>query len=128
VQTMRTRLQGFVGAFVALTFAVAIVTACGILLESGARARAPVERYAGTPVVVAGKQSLAVNVDGEEQSIRLPERVRIPAALARRVAAIDGVDAVIAARSRPRLRPRVAGFWRLRAAKRCAPTAGAAPS
>jgi putative ABC transport system permease protein len=101
LQTMRTRLHGFVGAFVALTVAVAVVTACGILIESGARARAPVERHAGTPVVVAAKQSLAVTVGDAEESFRLPEQPRIPGALAQQVAAVDGVREVIADRAIP---------------------------
>lgn len=101
LQTMRSRLHGFVGAFVALTLAAAIVTACGVLLETGARAGAPVERYTGTPVVVSGEQSVEVEVDGEEEAVRLPEPARIPAALARDLAAIDGVRAVIADRSLP---------------------------
>jgi putative ABC transport system permease protein len=101
LQTMRSRLHGFAGAFVALTIAVAVVTACGILIESGARARAPVERHAGAPVVVAAKQSLAVNVGDTRESVRLPEQPRIPAALAQRIAAVDGVQDVVADRSIP---------------------------
>ena len=49
LQTMRSRRHGFVGAFVALTLAVAIMTACGILIESGVSARPSVERYARAP-------------------------------------------------------------------------------
>ena len=71
LQTMRARLSGFVGAFVALSFAVAIV---GLRdsVESGARAHVPVGRYAGTPVVVAAKQTMAVDVDGEVETERVP--------------------------------------------------------
>jgi putative ABC transport system permease protein len=101
LQTMRSRLHGFAGAFVALTIAVAVVTACGILVESGARARAPVDRHAGAPVVVAAKQSLALTVGDTQESFRLPEQPRIPAALAQRVAAVDGVGRVVADRSIP---------------------------
>jgi putative ABC transport system permease protein len=101
LQTMRSRVPGFAGAFVALTIAVAVVTACGILLETGARARAPVERHAGAPVVVAAEQSVAVRVGDTQESFRLPEQPRIPAALAERVAAVDGVREVIADRSIP---------------------------
>jgi putative ABC transport system permease protein len=101
LQTMRTRLHGFAGAFVALTIAVAVVTACGILIESGARASAPVERHAGSPVVVAANQTVAVPVGDAEKSVRLPEQPRIPAALAQRVAAVEGVQEVIADRSIP---------------------------
>jgi putative ABC transport system permease protein len=101
LQTMRTRLYGFVGAFVALTLAVAIVTATGTLVESGTRAQVPVERYAGAPVIVAAEQTVAVDVDGEVQSELAPEPVRIPASLADRVAPIDGVREVIPDRSIP---------------------------
>jgi putative ABC transport system permease protein len=99
LQTMRTRLHGFVGAFVALTLAVAIVTATGVLVESGAGARAPVERFAGAPVVVAGERSVAVDVDGEVESESTPEQGRVSTALADRLAAVDGVRAVVPDRS-----------------------------
>jgi putative ABC transport system permease protein len=101
LQTMRTRLHGFVGAFVALTLAVAIVTATGVLVESGARARAPVERFAGAPVVVAGERSVAVHVDGEVESEPTLEQGRVSTALADRLAAVDGVCAVVPDRSIP---------------------------
>jgi putative ABC transport system permease protein len=104
LQTMRARRHGFVGAFVALSFAVALVTACGILMESGMRAAAPVQRYAAVPVVVAANQTIPVKLGGGDESVEsflLPERPRIPAALARRVAAVDGVQTVIADRSIP---------------------------
>ncbi|HEX2480245.1 MAG TPA: ABC transporter permease, partial [Methylomirabilota bacterium] len=104
LQTMRARRHGFVGAFVALSFAVALVTACGILMESGMRSAAPVQRYAAVPVVVAANQRIAVTLDGGDASVEsflLPERARIPAALAERVADVDGVQTVIADRSIP---------------------------
>jgi putative ABC transport system permease protein len=101
LQTMRSRRRGFVGAFVALTFAVAITTACGILIESGARARPSVERYAAAPVIVAGEQTVAVDRDGQVETQRVPERVRIPMALAEPLATVDGVRAVIPDRSVP---------------------------
>jgi putative ABC transport system permease protein len=94
-------VYGFVGAFVALTLAIAIVTVCGILLESGARARVPVERYAGTPVVVAGDETIEADLDGEVQSVVVPEQARISATLAGRLSAVDGVRAVIPDRSIP---------------------------
>jgi putative ABC transport system permease protein len=103
-QTMRARRHGFVGAFVALSLAVALVMACGILMESGMRAAAPVQRYAAAPVVVAANQTTQVKLpegDGSVESFRLPEQARIPAALADRVAGVDGVRTVIADRSLP---------------------------
>ena len=105
LQTMRARRHGFVGAFVALSLAVALVMACGILMDSGMRAVAPVQRYAATPVVVAADQTIRVRTGvGEDESVEsflLPEQARIPAALARRVADVDGVQAVIPDRSMP---------------------------
>jgi putative ABC transport system permease protein len=105
LETMRARRHGFVGAFVALSFAVALVFACGILMESGMRAAAPVQRYAAVPVVVAANQTIPVKlgVGGDEsvESFLLPEQARIPAALADRLAGVDGVQTVIADRSIP---------------------------
>jgi putative ABC transport system permease protein len=90
-----------VGAFVALTFAVTIMTACGILIESGARARPSVERYARASVIVAGEQTVAVDVDRQVEIQRIPERVRIPMTLAEPLAAVDGVRAIVPDRSVP---------------------------
>jgi putative ABC transport system permease protein len=104
LQTMRARRRGFVGAFVALGFAVALVTACGILVESGTRAAAPVQRYAAVPVVVAANQTVPVKRgegEGSVESFLLPERARIPVVLAQRVAGVDGVRAVTEDRSIP---------------------------
>jgi putative ABC transport system permease protein len=105
LQTMRARRHGFVGAFVALSFAVALVMSCGILMESGLRAAAPVQRYAAVPVVVAAQQSIRVKLgEGEDESVEsllVPERPRIPLALAGRVAGVDGVRTVTADRSVP---------------------------
>jgi putative ABC transport system permease protein len=104
LQTMRARRGGFVGAFVALSFAVSLVMACGILMESGMRAAAPVQRYAAVPVVVAANQTIPVQLGGGDESVEsflLPEQARIPAALAQRVASVDGVRALIADRSIP---------------------------
>jgi putative ABC transport system permease protein len=104
LETMRARRHGFVGAFVALAFAVVVVTACGMLVETGTRAAAPVQRYAAVPVVVAANRTIPVKVNQQDESVEsflLPEQARIPAALAERVAAVDGVQAVLADRSIP---------------------------
>ena len=45
------------GAFVALLGASALLTAFGIILQSGIGDGVPVQRYAKASVVVAGKQS-----------------------------------------------------------------------
>jgi putative ABC transport system permease protein len=104
LETMRARRHGFVGAFVALSLAAAVVAACGILVESGLRAAAPVRRYAAVPVVVAANQTIPVKLGGEDESVEsflLPEQARIPSTLAQRVAEVDGVQTVIVDRSIP---------------------------
>ena len=104
LETMRARRHGFVGAFVALSFAVALVTACGILMETGMRAAAPVQRYAAVPVVVAANQTIAVTLDGAT-SPSSPSCCRSGPGSRRRwrsgVADVDGVQTVIADRSIP---------------------------
>ncbi|MFJ3214748.1 ABC transporter permease [Kitasatospora sp. NPDC086801] len=53
-QTVRAHKAGFAGAFTALTLALVLTTACGVLLESALRAGTPTERYAAAPVVIGG--------------------------------------------------------------------------
>jgi putative ABC transport system ATP-binding protein len=77
---IRGRAGAFAGAFVALFVAAVLVMACGVLLESGIRAHAPVERYAAATAVIAGDQSV-----GEDNDIVLTERARVDASLAERV-------------------------------------------
>lgn len=100
LRTLRSRLAGFIGAFVALLCAAAMVTACGILLDTGLRGTLPPQRYAGTPILVAGDQEVHWTTikdkgDGEvkekTKSKPLTERAWIPADLADKVAAVPGV-------------------------------------
>ncbi|MER5225307.1 FtsX-like permease family protein [Streptomyces flaveus] len=58
LQTVRDRKAGFLGAFVALMCAVALITACGTLLETGLRGTIGTERYAAAPVVVSADQNV----------------------------------------------------------------------
>src|SRR5438046_3089694 len=76
-------MGAFTGAFVALFVAAALVMACGVLLESGIRAHAPVERYAAATAVIAGRQTV-----GPDHDVVLTERARVDAALAARVGGI----------------------------------------
>ena len=82
--TVRARKGAFAGAFLALLLATTLVAACGILLETGVRASVPTERYAATSLVVAGSQRLSAPdaEGGQADSLLLPERARIDAALA----------------------------------------------
>ncbi|WP_106402152.1 ABC transporter permease [Actinocorallia populi] len=89
------------GVFVALTFAAALIGACGVLLESALRAHAPVERFGAAAAVVTGPQRVETRVKrlGEgpaKQSRPLAERARVPIAAADRLRAVPGVQDVVA--------------------------------
>ena len=88
-RTLRARRSSFVGAFLTLALAVALVTAFGTVLESALRAGAPTERFAGAAVAVAAKQTVMVG----EDSMPLAERARIDASLVGRIAHVLGVQA-----------------------------------
>ncbi|MFD0265965.1 FtsX-like permease family protein [Streptomyces sp. NPDC127106] len=103
LQTLRARKGGFIGAFLALFCAAALVTACGILLETGLRGTIGTERYAGAPVIVSGDQNVHQVTTKEkkgktktkEKAKPLGERVWIPADTAAKVAALPGVKAAL---------------------------------
>lgn len=56
LRTVRARKAGFLGAFLALMCAAALITACGTLLDTGLRGTIRTERYAAAPVVVSADQ------------------------------------------------------------------------
>ncbi|QEV20636.1 FtsX-like permease family protein [Streptomyces alboniger] len=58
LQTVRDRKGGFLGAFLALMCAAALITACGTLMETGLRGTIKTERYAATPVIVSADQNV----------------------------------------------------------------------
>ncbi|MCQ4211032.1 ABC transporter permease [Streptomyces longispororuber] len=58
LQTVRDRKGGFLGAFLALMCAAALITACGTLLETGLRGKVRTERYAAAPVLVSADQDV----------------------------------------------------------------------
>ena len=91
-QTVKGRRGGFAAAFVAVLTGSAVITACGILLESSVRAGVPADRYRGADVVVAAPQALPVPDDVDQ---RFAERARLPAGLTAEVAAVPGVAAAI---------------------------------
>ncbi|MFF4620304.1 FtsX-like permease family protein [Nonomuraea jabiensis] len=93
---LRHRKAGFAGAFVALLCAAALVTACGMLLETGLRGGVAPERYAGAPVIVAGDQYVRQTKEsGKEKAKLLSERRWIPASLAQDLARVPGVTKVV---------------------------------
>jgi len=90
--TIRHRKGPFVGMFVAVLAAAALVTALGVLFESGMRAGVPPQRFAGAPVVVGAQQSISVEEDLDQP---YSERVPLPADVVDKVAAVPGVAKVI---------------------------------
>ena len=97
LQGLRGRKTPFVGAFVALAVAAALVMACATLLQAGVRSKPPVERYSGTPIVITGHQKATVNAGTDaEESIAVYERARVARSLVGRVAAVPGVEQAVA--------------------------------
>ncbi|MFJ3223595.1 ABC transporter permease [Streptomyces sp. NPDC086783] len=101
--TLRARTGAFAASFLALLLAAAVVSACGVLLESGLRSGLPPERYEKASLIVAGRQRAEVDVksaDGStyRSSRPLSERLRLPASLGDDLAAVDGVASVTADR------------------------------
>ena len=93
--SLRARWRAYVGVFLTVATAVALVAACGILLEAGIRANVAPERLAGAPVVVAGNQTVqqhsGTGADAYTVTAAVPERVRIDADLVTAVRSVDGV-------------------------------------
>ncbi|MEV4613566.1 FtsX-like permease family protein [Kitasatospora sp. NPDC049258] len=95
--SVRFRPASFAGTFIALLLGAAVIMACGTLLQTGITASVPPVRYADTPVVVAADPTVSITVrTGEETDTReqaVPERARVDAALAARIAEQPGVAA-----------------------------------
>ncbi|MET9659229.1 FtsX-like permease family protein [Streptomyces sp. NPDC006510] len=96
---VRFKPSSFVGTFVALLLAAAIVSACGVLLETGLRASVPADRYAKAPVVVAADQRVHMTVgsgEGEyDAATPVPDTARLPESVVRKVASAPGAAAAI---------------------------------
>ncbi len=86
--TIRHRKGPFVGMFVAVLCAAALLTALGVLFESGVRSGVPPQRYAGAAVVVGARQAIPVEEDLDQP---FSERVPLPVEAVERVAAVPGV-------------------------------------
>lgn len=89
---VRTRKAGLAGVFVAVLFGSAVLTACGILADSGMRGGFPPERYAAAAVVVGAPQSLPVPDDVSQP---YGERVPVPAGWVRQVERVPGVRTAV---------------------------------
>ncbi|MEV8101891.1 FtsX-like permease family protein [Streptomyces sp. NPDC088135] len=96
---VRFKPSSFIGTFVALLMAAAIVSACGILTETSLRASVPADRYAKAPVVVAADQKIHLRTGSgdstEETDVLLPDTARLPESLVTRAAsAPDAATAI----------------------------------
>lgn len=100
--SLRGHRAGFAGAAVAVLLAGALLTALGVLLESGLRGGVAPQRYAGADVVVTAPQSVPVP---EDLAVPLPERALLADDVRDAVAAVPGVDRAVADRSVPLTSP-----------------------
>jgi putative ABC transport system permease protein len=104
LRTVRHRKGGFLGAFLALMCAAALITACGTLLETGLRGTIGTERYAATPVVVSADQNIHQTTvkhkkgktKTKHKAKPIAERAWLPEDLTTRLREVPGVDRVIA--------------------------------
>lgn len=93
------RPASMLATFLALWFAVATVTTCGGMLESGLRYHGTVARYAAAPVLVAATDLRVTEGSGDNReldSYPLAEPAHLDPSLAGRIAAVLGVRAAIA--------------------------------
>jgi putative ABC transport system permease protein len=90
--TIRHRKAGFVAVFVAVLCGSTLVTALGVLFESGLRAGVPPQRYAAAAVVVGGAQALPL---AEDIDPRFGERVPLAAEAVAKIASVAGVDRAV---------------------------------
>ncbi|MFE0177428.1 FtsX-like permease family protein [Streptomyces sp. NPDC059002] len=103
LQTVRDRKGGFLGAFLALMCAAALITACGTLLETGLRGTIKTERYAAAPVIVSGDQNVhqtTVKHKKGKTKVKhkakpIAERAWLPASIGDRLKRAPGVGAVV---------------------------------
>ncbi|MFD5089265.1 FtsX-like permease family protein [Amycolatopsis thailandensis] len=100
-QTTKTRLSGFVGAFVAILCGTALVAGCGILMESGLRAGVPTQRYADAAVIVGGQQTVDPPGAGPLESKQVAEQASVPVSIAGTIGSVPGVRGVVTEQSFP---------------------------
>ncbi|MCL3991955.1 ABC transporter permease [Streptomyces lavenduligriseus] len=103
LRTVRARKAGFLGAFLALMCAAALITACGTLLDTGLRGTIRTERYAAAPVVVSADQQVhrtTVKHKHGKTKVKhkakpLAERAWLPGQLRDRLVRVPGVARVV---------------------------------
>ena len=91
-ESIRHHRGGFAGVFVAVFLCAALITAMGVLIESGLRGGTAADRLQGADVVVGAPQSLPVV---EDMDAPLSERVLLPADTVEEIASVPGVEQAI---------------------------------
>ncbi|MDX2972192.1 FtsX-like permease family protein [Kribbella solani] len=99
VTTLRYRTAAFLAIFVAVLLGGALLSAAGGLLETGLRLNAPPQRLAAAPIVVTGDP--AYHPPNGNGAAAFPERHRVDAALATKLAGTPGVAHAIPDRTFP---------------------------
>ena len=87
-----------VATFACLLYGAAVLTACGVLLESALRYHGVPQHYGASTVMVAATELTVAHGSGEDLSVDsypLPEGGRVSVALAPRIAAVPGVRRVV---------------------------------
>ncbi|MFB6725275.1 ABC transporter permease [Kribbella sp. NPDC056345] len=97
--TLRHRTAAFLAIFVALLLGSALLAAAGGLLETGLRLNAPPQRLAAAPLIVTGDP--AYHPPNGSGSAAFPERHRVDADLANKLASTPGVANAIVDRTFP---------------------------
>ena len=92
LRTVKGRRSGFAAAFIAILLGCAVITACGVLVDSGLRAGIEPQRYADAAVVVGAKQELPVPNDMAQP---FAERVPLPSSDVDAIAKVPGVRRAI---------------------------------
>ncbi|WP_436520743.1 FtsX-like permease family protein [Actinoplanes sp. HUAS TT8] len=98
-RTIRHRKGAFVAALAAILISSALVTACGVLLETGIRGSVAPELYAAAPILVTDKQQYTPpppEAGGRVKAIDLPGPVPLDPSVADRIKAVAGVGSVVA--------------------------------
>jgi putative ABC transport system permease protein len=98
VNSIRSRPAGFAASMVALALAIALIAACGILIDSTTRTGPQAHLYGAAPIVVqpdAGLMLLGTHEETLETDI--PDAsVRLPRSLVGQITGIDGVEQAVA--------------------------------
>lgn len=91
LSSLRHRRAGLLGAFVALLFSAALLTACGALFQTGLLGTVATQRYAHTPVLVSADQSLHfVKSKGKVKAKPLTEHAWLSSDVTERLATVPG--------------------------------------